>query len=125
MCTLSGLVFTTLSISPFFFSFLPFFYFTFLSHIRLLPQFPLPCLRSPYLYPLLCFLLEKYNERYQPNMAYQVAVRLDTSPHIRTRQGNPVTENRFQREEKESEAALAPTVKSPTRRPSYTAMAYM
>lgn len=45
---------------------------------------------SPFSYTSCLFLLKKAaSHRYQPNIEYQVAIRLSTSPHIKVEQGKP------------------------------------
>ena len=58
-------------------------------------------------------------------MANQVAARLSTSPCIKAGQGNPVRGIGSQKPAKKSEAAPAPTVRNPTRRPSYITVPYV
>jgi hypothetical protein len=55
-------------------------------------------------------------------MVYLVSVKLGTSPLFKARKGNSVSQNQAKESE---ETVSAPTVRSPTRRPSYTAIAYM
>ena len=62
------------------------------------------------------------SQGYQPNMTYQVAIRLSTSHHIKAGQGNPLGGKGSQNQE--SETARASTVRRPTRRPSYITMTY-
>jgi hypothetical protein len=57
-------------------------------------------------------------------MAYQVAVRLGASLPIKTGQANPVGKKESQHQERVRDSAT-PTVRSPTRIPSYTTIAYM
>lgn len=57
---------------------------------------------------------------YQLNMVYQVAARLRTSSCIKAWQGNSVWGIRLEKPTKESETTYVHTVRSPTRRPSYT-----
>lgn len=57
---------------------------------------------------------------YQPNMAYQVAVRLGISPHITAEKGNPMRGKMFQKQAKVSETVPMPTVRCPIGTPSYT-----
>jgi hypothetical protein len=61
---------------------------------------------------LLHFSFEKWQEPSssgcQPNIVYQDAVRIDTSPHIKARQGNPVWEKESQNQAKEWEIADVP-----------------
>lgn len=58
---------------------------------------------------------------YQINMAYQVAIRLGTSPHIKTSWVKPVGEEGFQKLSKESRTVTpTPTCRNSIRRPSYT-----
>ena len=45
--------------------------------------------------------------------------------HIKARQGNPVRGKGSQRKAKELGSALIPTVRNPTRTPSYTNIIYM
>ena len=58
-------------------------------------------------------------------MAYQVTVRLGTSPHSQAEPGNPVQGKGSPKQAKESETAPTPTVNSPTGPPSYTIITYM
>jgi hypothetical protein len=53
-------------------------------------------------------------------MAYQVAIRLDISPHIKAGQGNPIGRKGSQKQARKSETASAPNVRNATRKPSYT-----
>lgn len=56
------------------------------------PTFPLPRVT-----PLLCFLSKKgqASQKYQPNMSYQVSIRLNTYPHSKAGWNNPVREKKF------------------------------
>jgi hypothetical protein len=56
---------------------------------------------------------------------FQGEVRLGTTPHIMAGGGNPPRGKGFQKQAKESETSLPPTVRSPTRRLSYTAIKYV
>ena len=50
---------------------------------------------------------------------------LGTNPNIKAGRGNPVGGKGSQKQATESETAPAPTVRSPTRRPSYTTVTYV
>lgn len=55
---------------------------------------------------------------YQPNMAYQLAVRLGTFPHIKAGWGNPKLRKESQNLAKESVTTLVPIVRRSIRRTS-------
>lgn len=85
-----------------------------------LPWTPLPLRCSP----SFLFREEQAPKRYLPNVAYQVAIRPGISPQIKVVQGNPIERKAPQEQVKESETILTPTVRSPTRRASYTTLTY-
>ena len=89
---------------------LTFFNFNFIYFTSRL-QFPLnaPLLPTP------LFLFRKWQDSqgYQPNMSYQVAIRLGTSPHIKAGQGNPVGGKGSQEQAKESETPPLPLLGVP------------
>ena len=66
-----------------------------------------------------------FSSGYQPNIEYQVTVRLGTFLHIKAGQGNPVGGKGSQEQAEELETAPVPTVRSPTRTSSYTIIMYM
>ena len=55
----------------------------------------------------------------------EIAIRLGTFTHIKAGWGNPVGGKGSQRQAKESETALGPSIRSPTKPPSYTNITYM
>lgn len=96
------------------------------------PSFLVPLLFSlfPQIYSLFAFTKGQSFQRYYPDIAYpdiayQVAIRLGTSSHVKTRQDNPVGGNRSQKPDKQSDTTPASTVRSPKRIPSYTTITFM
>lgn len=68
--------------------------------------------------------MQAYKE-YQGHIAYQVAIRLVTSPHIKDGQEDLVVGKGSHKQAEESETAPASTVRSPITKPSYTTIRYM
>jgi hypothetical protein len=58
-------------------------------------------------------------------MAYQDAIRIGTSPHIKAGRGSLVGGKGSPKKAKESKTASVPTVKILTKRPTYTTIIYM
>lgn len=81
------------------------------------PSFP-----APYSPP---FQTIQASQQYQPDMTYQVVVRLCTSSPIKAGQGTPVKRKGSPKQVKESETAPVPIVRSPTGRPCYTTVRYV
>lgn len=95
----------------FIFLFAYLFYFQTIFHSLLSSQFLLPHLLfdPPGSHPLLHLYSEKGRPHgYQQNIAYQVVVKLSTSPCIKAGQGNPVWGLETQKPTKESEIASVP-----------------
>lgn len=87
------------------------------------PQPPTP-LFSPRSIPL-PFPFKIKEQAYQvchPNTAYHVAIRLGTNFHIKTGRSNPVGGEESEKQAKGSKTFPTPTVRSPTRTLSYTAI---
>lgn len=96
-----------------------------------LPSSPPSSSSLPHLPPLppstpLPFLFRKgqTSHEYQPNMAYQVAVRLSSFLCFTAGKGDPIWGMGSQSLAKESEVIPAPTVRNPIR-PSYTAIMHL
>lgn len=103
-------------------------YLLVLSYITSQPQFsllsPLPDNFSSSSFNFSNFLQKRLDSHgYQPRMAYQFPVRLDTSYCIKGLWGNPVQGKQSQKHAKESETVH--TVRNPTGGPSYTTVMYM
>ena len=65
------------------------------------------------------------SQGYQPNMAYQVIIRLGTYPRIKVGWGDPVRGKGSQKETKELDTFPAPTVRYTTGTPGYIAITFM
>jgi hypothetical protein len=100
-----------------------------LSYITSWPRFPLlPLLTvsvpSSPTDPLLLCRKGQASQGYQPNTASQLAIRLGSSSHTKAGHGKPRRGKGSKRQAKQSEIAPAPTVRCPTRIPSYTPITY-
>lgn len=95
----------------------------------LLPVLPIPpkylSPSPPFIFTHLFFFRKgQASQKCQPDMAYQVAIRLDTSPQIKAGQGNAVGGKESQKQTKESERASTLTIRSPRRSPRWTTITY-
>lgn len=99
-------------------------FYSSLIYSMLLPLLtPMPTPPEPLSIPFL-FRKGQASHGYQPKMAYQVAVLLGTSPHIKAAQGNPIGLMGSQKQAKETEIP-APTLRSHRRRSRYTTVTNM
>lgn len=98
------------------------FSFSFLIYSPLSPFLPAPHPFTPLLFP---FRKGQAFHGHQPNIAYQVSVRLHNSPHIKAGYSNPVERIGPTKQAKESETIPIPTVRSSTRKTRYTTKTYM